>query len=449
MQKAQDLTQGKIGKTLLIFSMPIIAGMLLQTAFSIVDAFFVGMLGPLELAAVSIAFPIIFIFIAISSGLEIGTNALVSQAVGKNDLKKAGNFSVHAIILAGVLAAIVTVASFAFAGPAFRLMTNDETVISLAFQYSTPLFACAIFAFIWAVSDALLRAEGDSKTPMKNLVFAIALNCIFDPLLIFGIGPFPMLGLFGAAITDVFGNIIAAALNFRHIFSGKAKVKLPLKGFKPNLGKMKELLSVGFPATVSTSISAIGFLLMTAVVGAFGSLAIAAYGIGMRINSISVLPSVGMESAVASFAGQNYGAKNFGRAKKVGVYGAKISLALAGAIAVILMLFPAQLTGIFTTDPEVIRMGAMYLSIVPLAYLLFGLYFPMQGAFQGVGKTWIVLATNIAYWAIALGLSFLLSAQMGIIGIWIALVSAATIEAVATILIFNSGAWLKQKKAKK
>jgi len=428
--------------------MPVIASMLLQTAFGIVDAFFVGMLGPLELAAISLSFPIVYIFIAIGTGLEIGTNALVSQAVGRKDLKKAGCFASNALFLAALLAVLVSIASIVIAPALFGLMSSDEKVVELAFQYSTPIFAGVIFTFAWFISDALLRAQGNSRTPMKNLAFAVVLNAILDPFLIFGIGPFPKLGLFGAAIVTVFADFVAAALNFAYIFSGSTMVKLELKNFRFDPGCIKHLVLVGLPVTVSSSISAIGFFLLTVIVGTFGSLAIAAYGIGMRINSISVLPVVGMESGVASFVGQNFGAKNFERAKKVAVFGTMLSLAFATAIAAVAILFPAQLAGIFTSDQTVIEFGKQYLLIVPLAYVLYGLYFSMQGAFEGIGKTWLVLATNIVYWATAVGVALLLSEQIGITGIWIAIVAAAALEAVAVIIIFYSGIWLKQSAKK-
>jgi len=444
-----DLTEGKIGKKLLFFSLPIIAGMMLQTAFNIVDAFFVGMLGPLELAAISLTFPVFFAFIAVASGLGIGANALVSQAVGRKDRRSANNFSEHAIFIGVVLGAVSGALGILSAPLLFTFMGADAQVLPLAVQYSTPIFAGVMLTFLWFVSDAILRAEGNSITPMKNLAIAVLLNAILDPLLIFGIGPFPRLGLFGAAITTVFSDLVAAALNFHYIYGKKSKVTLALKDFRPNAGCIGAMASIGLPAAVSQALSSVGFVLLTTLVGGFGAFAIAAYGVGSRVNSVAILPILGVESAVASFAGQNIGAKNFGRARKVTMLSAKISLAFAIAAAVAVLFFSEQIMRVFSQDPQVISIGKAFLSIAPLSFVFYGFYFALQGAFEGSGKTGLVLLTNIMYWAVAVGIAYALSQSIGITGIWVGIVLAAAIECVAVTAIFYSNIWLKPDKKKK
>ncbi len=445
---AQDLTQGKIGKTLLVFAAPIVAGMLLQTAFNLVDTFFIGMLGPLELAAISLTFPIFFVFIAISSGLGIGANALISQAVGEKNLKAANNFAEHAIILAVIFGIATGALGIIFAPALFALMGADKQVLEYSMQYAVPIFAGVVFTFLWFVSDAILRAQGNSRTPMVNLAIAVALNAVLDPFFIFGIGPFPRWGLFGAAIVTVFADMLSALLNFRYIYSKNSKINLSLKAFKPNLACMKSMISIGLPASISQALSAAGFTILIGLVGTFGSYAIAAYGIGMRITSVIILPIVGIESAVASFVGQNVGAKSFSRAKQVGWFAAKASLALSILLAAITILFPEQIVRVFTKDASVISMGKNYLSIVSFAYIFYGFYFPFSGAFQGTGKTMLVLATNIAYWAVAVGIAAMLSKTMGLQGIWIGITAAAALELIAVTAIFKSGIWLKPGKKK-
>jgi len=443
-----DLAEGEIGKKLLFFSLPIIAGMMLQTAFNLVDTFFVGMLGPLELAAISLTFPVFFAFIAVASGLGIGADALVSQAVGRKDWHTANNFSEHAIFISAVLGAVSGALGILAAPFLFTFMGADAQLLPLAMQYSVPIFAGVIFTFLWFASDAILRAQGNSTTPMKNLAIAVVLNAFLDPLLIFGIGPFPRLGIFGAAITTVFADFIAAALNFHYIYGKKSKVTLALKDFRPNIGCIKEMVSIGLPASVSQALSSVGFVLLTTLVGTYGVFAIAAYGVGSRVNSMVILPIVGIESAVASFAGQNIGAKNFARARKVAMLSAKISLAFAMAAAALLILFSEQAMRLFTQDPQVISIGKSYLLIAPLSFVFYGFYFALQGAFEGSGKTALVLLTNIMYWAIAVGIAYVLSGAIGITGIWAGIVLAAAIECVAVTAVFRSNAWLKPGKKK-
>ncbi|MFA4855345.1 MAG: MATE family efflux transporter [archaeon] len=444
----QDLTQGGIGRTLVVFSMPIVAGMLLQTAFTLVDTFFIGMLGYFELAAISIAFPLFFVFIAISSGLDIGANALISQAVGAKDYKTANNFSEHAVFLAAVFGIVTGGLGIVFAPAVFTFLGADATVLPLAMQYAVPIFAGVIFSFLWGISDAILRSQGNSKTSLQNLAIAVVLNAVLDPFLIFGIWPFPRLGLFGAAITTVFADFVAALLNFLYIYGPKSGITLALRDFRPNLNCVKRMIKIGLPTSISQTLSSIGFMALMVFVSVFGPPAIAAYGVGMRINSLAVLPIYGMEVAVASFVGQNIGAKNADRAKKVTLLGAKMSFvfALLGAIAI--MLFSEQIMQVFTSDPQVISIGKQYLTVVPLAFLFYGFYFVLQGAFEGAGKTVFDLATNIVYWITAVALAFVLSdiAGLGLLGIWIAIVAAAVIESIAVTVIFCSGIWLKPGK---
>lgn len=440
---AKDFTQGSVGKKLILFSFPIIAGMLLQTAYNIVDTVFIGMLGAKEIAAVSLTFPVVFIFIAVASGLGTGANALISQAIGKKKNHDANNFAEHALFLGTGMGIAIAVLGILFSPIVFAFMGADAEVLPLTIEYSTPIFVGLIFMFAWFISDSILRAQGNSKIPMRNLAISVVINIVLDPILIFGLGPVPALGLKGAAFATVFSRMLAAVLNFLYIYTPKSTISLSLHEFKPSLGCIKKMLAIGLPASAAQTLTAGGFALLMGIVGSFGSTAIAAFGIGLRVNSVVIMPMVGLSIAVTSFVGQNIGAKQFERAKRVSLLARRMTLGISLALGIVVLVFPEEIMRVFTQDPELVAIGKTYLTISPFAYILFGSYFAFYGAFQGAGKTHLPLITNLVYWTVAVLAATTLSQTIGIEGIWLAFVLASGIEALLINRIFWSNAWLK------
>jgi putative MATE family efflux protein len=427
------------------FSAPIVVAIFLQLAYDVIDTIYIGMLGAEELAAISVSFPVIFVFIAIAAGMGIGANALIAQSVGRKDLRTATMLSEHALFLGVVGALILGLLSIVFAPQLFSFMGAEGRVLKLTIEYSTPIFFGLVFLFSWFVSDAILKSQGNSKTSLNSLAASVALNVVLDPLLIFGLGGLPALGLQGAAIATVLSRTVAVILNFAYIFK-RSSIKPSLAGFKPRIGCIRNILVVGLPAASSKMLSASGFILLTAVVGSFGSYALAAFGIGMRINSIVIMPLIGITSGLVSLVGQDIGSGNIERAKRTTWIATYLCLAYAFTFAAIVMFVPEWLLRVFTSDEAVITIGITYFQIVPLAYILYATYFSFIGAFQGAGKTYLALATNIAYWMVAILLAYILASQIGLTGVWWGIVSAAAVETVLVMIIYRSNIWLKREK---
>jgi putative MATE family efflux protein len=442
-----DLTQGSVGKKLLVFSLPIMMGMLLQTAYNIIDAIYIGMLGPQELAAVSITFPVIFVFISVAGGLGIGANALMAQAIGRKHVQAANNIAEHAVFLGPILGIILAALGILFSPQIFTFMGADQALLDLTLTYSTPIFIGMIFMFVWFISDAILRAQGNSKTPMINLGVSVVLNIFLNPILIFGLFGVPALGLFGAAMATIFSRVIAAALNFIYIYTPKSIISLDFKAFKPRMDYVKQILFIGLPASGTQSLTALGFMLLTSLVGGFGSFALAAFGVGMRVTSVVMLPLIGLTSGLISFVGQNIGVRDFERAKRVTWLATKMAFFISLFMAVAIYLLRENIMLVFTQDATVIAIGVSYLSIMPFAYIFYGLYHVIFGAFQGAGKTVLTFQANLVYWVLAVALAFYLSGSQGLEGIWWALVIAAVLELFVVAGIYWSGAWLKNIKS--
>ncbi|MFH1588198.1 MAG: MATE family efflux transporter [Candidatus Diapherotrites archaeon] len=445
--KKRNLTEGSIAKNLLFLAAPIVLGMMLHSAFNIIDTIFIGMLGANELAAVAITFPVVFVFIAMASGLSIGATVLISQSIGANDLKNASNAAEHSLLLALVIGVLIAVLGILFSEPIFVFMGADANILPLTIQYSQLIFIGFIFLFIGFIAQGILQAEGDSKTPFKFNLIAVILNVVLDAILIFGLIGFPAMGIVGAALATVISRSIGAFLMIAFLLRGKAQTKacFNLKYFKFDLGIVKKLFALGIPASIGNITSSIGMILLMSFIGVFGSHAIAAYGIGLRIDSIARMPIIGLMSAVVAITGQNIGAKNFERINKTVKIALGLVLITMIPATIIMISFPELLFGIFSSDANVLSAGAEYLSIVAFSYVFFGIAFISMGALQGAGKT-ILSALLIALnWILVLLFAFYLKDSMGLIGIWYSILAATILFTGVSGIIYLSKIWLRNK----
>ncbi len=440
----RDLTSGSIGKTLVLFALPIMAGFALQTAFNIIDTFFIGMLGPEELAAVSITFPVVFIFIALASGLSIGTMALVSHAVGAKKIKEAGNIAEHSLLLALAVGLVVAFLGISFSAPLFGFMGATGEVIPLTKAYSDLIFIGFVFLFIGFIGQGILQAGGNSTTPLKFNFIAVVLNIALDAVLIFGLFGFPRMEIVGAALATVISRSIGAGLIILYLVSNKSKIKLCPKSFRFDFGIMRRIISIGTPSSLGQSITSIGMVLLMSIVGAFGTFAIAALGIGMRLDSLAFLPVIGLASATISVVGQNLGARNIERAKETISIAAKIAIILSLIVSVFFLSFPAQVFSVFSSSAEVVEIGTVYLSIVALSYGFSGMLFIYNAGFQGAKRTGLSAGIILFMWTLSLSVSFALSRLIGLHGAWYGALVSFIAAAMLAFAILKSGYWLKK-----
>jgi len=438
----RDLTVGGIRRTLFHMGWPLMLGMLFQTAFNIIDTIFVGMLGPNELAAISLTFPVVFIFIAIASGMAVGATALVSQAIGAGRLKEADNIAEHSLLFALVLGVLIAVLGILFSPPLFVFMGANAEILPLTMSYANIIFGGFIFLFVGFMAMSLIQAQGNTVIPMVYQVAAVILNIILDPIMIFGWFGFPALGLPGAALATILSRIIMTLLNFLHLYLGKTKIKLKPRDFSLDFGIIKRIVFVGFPASIGQSINSIGMILLMALVGGFGPMAIAAYGIGMRLDALVLLPIIGLVHAVIAIVGQNYGKKEFMRAALTVKYASYFNIAMALFFGAVMFLFPALFFIPFTTEKAIISIGISYLSIVAFSYVFKGAMFAYNAGFMGTGKTFISMLLIAGNWALTLGIGWALIPTYGLDGIWIGILAASILTAGAGFAVFKSGKWL-------
>jgi len=445
----KDLTTGSISKNILSLAWPMMVAFLLHTGFNIVDTIFVGRLSAIALAAVSITFPVVFLIIALAAGIGVGVSSLIARLLGAGKEEEANNAAEHALLLALVLAIFFTIFGATLSKPLFRLIGATPEMMPFVLQYVYIIFWGSFFMFFAFMSNAILRGEGDMKTPMKIMVLSTVINIILDPLLIFGIWIFPRMGVAGAALATVISRSIAAFVVLRYLLKGNAHIKLDFKNFKFKFKIIKDILSVGIPASLSESVMALGMFFMMKIVAFFGPLAIAAYGIASRLDMVALLPSIGIATAVITIVGHNVGAKKFERAEKTAWTATLMAMVFMELIGTVFFFFPEFWIGIFNKNIEIIIYGSSYIRIMGLLYMFIGISIVLSSAFQGAGfGAPSLVLTVLRLFVLAIPLAYFLSRIYGVIGVWWGIAVSTVVVAVVAAIWFSLGKWKKGRVVK-
>lgn len=443
-ERKKDLTKGKIFRTLFVLAAPIVFGMALNTAFNIVDTFFIGMLGSEQLAAISVTFPVVFIFIAVASGLAIGSTALVSQSIGARKRREASNIASHSMIIGSVSGILIALAGFTFAPPLFQFMGVSGHVLEMTVQYANLIFFGFVFLFVGFIAQGIIQADGDTVTPTRNLAISVTMNIVLDPLLIFGFGPIPAMGLVGAGAATVLSRSVVAFLNIFHILSGRTSVSIRRECFSPDLGILRRIVVIGIPSSISNSINSVGMILLMSFVGVFGTAAIAAFGVGLRLETLAILPVIGLSHAVIPFVGQNLGGGEAHRAEKSVSYASYAVISFMLLFSAVWFFLPEWLFSPFTSDPQVLSVGADYFRIVAFGYVFLGLNFILGSALQAAGRTDYQLLVNAIRWVFTIIIAYALMNIIGINGIWVGFPLGNFIGFLIALAFLKSGLWLRR-----
>jgi len=437
----KDLTEGSILRTIISTSWPMMVAFALHSAFNIVDAYFVGKISAAALAAVSVSFPVVFLIISLSTGVGVGTTSLIARFVGAKELKRAGDVAEHAFVIAVLLSVLFTVAGIASAGTLFNLMGVSSEVKDMACDYIHIILFGSPFFFLAMVGNAIIRGEGEMKYPMYAMGFAAILNIVLDPLFIFTFG----WGVSGAAWATVLSRSTAVFIVVLYFLSERTWIKLRFGRFSFNWEYVKGIFSVGLPSSLSNLSMSLGMFLLTAIVAGFGTEALAAFGIGFRLDSIAILPAIGVSVAVVSLVGQNVGARQYKRAEEMTYKAGLMATSIMAVIGVVFILFPEPIVGLFNRDPLVVEYGASFLRIVPLTYFFVGVSIVISGAFLGSGHAIPSLTlTLLRVIVLNVPLAYLLSKSMGVAGVWVGIFLSSLAASIAAIAWFRRGTWKKK-----
>jgi len=413
------------------------ASMITSALYSIVDIFWVARLGYQAIAALTIVWPYFILVIAVSVGTGVGINALVSRRFGERHIEAANHVAGQIFSLAGFFGVIFLLAAVFFAESILVMSGATPDIIDFATQYLTVLGFGMPFLFFGVIASSLLRGSGEALRPMIFMIAGTVTNIILDPLLIFGIGPFPEMGIRGAALATVISQLLSAGLYFYYIVARKSAYRVKLACLRPSLPILRDIYRVGFPSMTMMITESVAFALVNNVLSAFGSVAIAAVGIGFRILDLAWMPMYGVSQGLLPIVGFNFGArlwKRLWRAVKL----ASVGLALFSVPALVLLeIFAPQLIGIFSDDPELMAIAVPAMRIILSALVVVGPSILFITTFQGLskGKDALILSL-VRQFIFLVPLLFLLPRIWGINGVWLSLPISDTLA------FLVSGLWL-------
>ncbi|MBI5375506.1 MAG: MATE family efflux transporter [Candidatus Schekmanbacteria bacterium] len=443
-----DLTEGNISKNLWSLASPMIISQIVQTVFYIADLIFVGMVGSTAIASVSIATIFMMTLSTAAHGLSIGTTAIIARLVGQRKDDEAAFIAGQSIMLCFLLGAAIGIPAY-FKGEAlFGFLGANEELVKVGVGYFK-ISLLGIFAlFLQFITSSIFRATGEARISMLLTLMATALHFIFDPLLIFGIGPFPKLGVNGAAYASIIALVISSATGTIMLLSGSYRIKVVAKDFTINLSALWRIFKIAIPAASRRLIRDAARMVMMKIVAIYGTSAIAAYGIGMRLDMIAMLPGMGLSAATSTLVGQNLGAGKPENSEKSTWISVKHLSLIMSVFAVIFFVFAPYIISMFDRASNVISAGTEYMHYISISYIFVAIIMVIGGAFNGAGDAMSPLViSGSAAWILQLPLAGLLATKMsfGPAGIWGAILLSAIIESAAFLIWFKQGNWKLKK----
>ena len=377
------LTEGPVGRTLVEKAVPMLLGIASIIFFNIVDTFWVGQLGAVPLAAMSFTFPITYVVLSLAMGMGIGATSVISNAIGHGDFSRVRRLTTDSLFLANILVLVLAVIGLVTQGPLFTLIGAEPDTLPLIKAYMTPWYLGVGFLVIPMVGNSAIRATGDMKTPALIMAVVGIVNAVLDPFLIFGIGPFPRLELFGAALATVISwlcSFVAAfwVLGYRERLLDFARPRLAVLW-----ASWKEILHVALPAAGTNILTPLAGAVLTRIVAEQGTEAVAAWGVAGRIESLALVGIMALSTAMTPFAGQNLGAGRCDRLREAVRFAMAASVVWGLGVAVVLGVGAPAIAAIFSDNSQVVRLVVRFLFIVPLSYTLLGVGLLVSSFYNG------------------------------------------------------------------
>ncbi|HEV2494549.1 MAG TPA: MATE family efflux transporter [Terriglobia bacterium] len=444
----QDFTTGSINRAILLLAIPMVLEMAMESLFAVVDVFWVAHLGSNAVATVGLTESMIILVASVALGLSLSTTAMVARRIGEKDHEGAAVAAVQAIAI-GLLVALVVGAIGVADGPALlRLMGAPPDMIRVGSSYTRIMLGGSATVVLIYLNNAIFRGAGNAAIAMRVLWFANLVNLILDPCLIFGLGPFPRLGVTGAATATTIGRGLGVVFQFVVLARGTDRIRIGLKQLRLNLGVMARLVRVSITGILQFLIAHTSWIALVRIVAMFGAAAIASYTIAIRIVIFAILPSWGMSNAAATLVGQNLGAREPERAEKsvwkTGFY----NMVFLGALGVFFILFAEPVIRLFTTDPAIVPLAASCLRLLSYGNIFYAYGMVMVQAFNGAGDTVTPTIVNVfCYWFWEIPLAYYLAIHTGLQarGAFLSIPIAEGTLAIVSMILFRRGRWKTQQ----
>lgn len=447
----QDYTQGSIRKAVFLLAIPMILELGFESVFAVVDMYFVSHLPNSKnaIATVGLTESVISLVYTIAIGLSTAATAVVARRIGEKNPEAATHAGAQAIIISMMVAIVLSVLGIVFAADILRLMGAAPIVVEEGTSFTRIMMGGSTVIILLFLINGIFRGAGDAAMAMRSLWIASIINIILCPLLIYGYGPFPELGLKGAAIATTIGRGAGVAYQCYHLFNGSRSIKMKLPHFKWDAPIIKTLFEVAWPATLQFFIQSGSWIVLAWLVSVTGGTdASAGYQVAIRNVVFFILPAWGLSNAAATLVGQNLGAKEPLRAEQSVLLTTKYNSIFMAAVMLLFLFFASPIISIFTNEPEVHRFGVMSLQIMGSGYVFYGIGMVMIQALNGAGDTKTPTWINfICFWLFQIPLGYLLAKTFGLgpVGAFIAIPVAETLIALTAWYYFKKGKWKEVK----
>ncbi|MEM1170939.1 MAG: MATE family efflux transporter [Cyanobacteria bacterium P01_H01_bin.35] len=382
----QQLTEGKIIPLLLKLTLPMVWGVFAIVGFNIIDTYFVGQLGTKELAAMSFTFPVVTLLGSVSMGLGAGAASVISRAIGEGERYKVKRLTTDSLTLSLLIVGILVVVGLATIDPVFTALGAKAEILPLIRQYIETWYLGVIFLVVPMVSNSAINATGNTLITSMVMTLAGIVNAVLDPILIFGVGAIPAMGLQGAALATVISRAITLVASLFVLHYREKMICWELPSFKVILRNWQNILYIGIPATGTNMITPISMTFITSLMASYGTAAVAGFGVASKVEIFSIILPLALSASFGPFVGQNWGAKKYDRVHFSLRLGFQFCLFWGFIVAIALGIGGSWVAAIFDKDPEVVKVAAKYLLIVPISYGAVGIILISSVTFNALGK---------------------------------------------------------------
>jgi len=446
MGTSQDFTEGSLGRAIVLLAVPMVLEMCMESLFGVVDVFWVAHLGADAITTVGLTETCMMVLYVIALGLSMGATALVARRIGEKDEAAAGLVAVQAIVVGLLVAAATAIAGYASGPNLLRLMGGSEDVVRIGAGYTRMMFAGSATIFLLFLVNAVFRGAGDAATAMRALWIANIVNICLNPCLIFGVGPFPKLGVTGSAVGTTIGRGIGVLFQLWILTSARSRLVIGARQLRLDLGVMLRLVRLSLTAMFQYMVQMASWIGVVRIMAVFGSAAVAANTLAIRVIVFAILPSWGMSNAAATLVGQNLGAGKPDRAEKsvwrTGFY----NMLFLGGVGLVFIAFAERIIALFTTDPAVAPLAVTGLRVLSYGYVSYAWGMVVTAAFNGAGDTTTPTVLNLfCFWVCQIPAAWLLAfhTSLGPRGVFVAVIIGDTLLAITSILLFRRGRWKK------
>ncbi len=440
----RDYTTGPVGPALVMLSVPMVLEMAMESLFAVVDVFFVSRVSADAVATVGVTETMLTIVYTVAMGLGIGATAVVARRMGEKNDEGAAQAAAQSIALGALVAGAVGAFGYFNAAALMRAMGATPSMIESSLGYTQVMFAGNITVTLLFLINAIFRGAGDPAIAMRMLWIGNAINMVLDPILIFGLGPVPAMGVTGAAIATNIGRGVAVMLQLWMLGSGRSRIQITWRHVELVPSVMWNVCRLSGSGFLQILIDTSSYIGLVRVIATFGSDALAGYTIGIRLVIFAILPAWGLSNAAATMVGQALGAKDPDRAEASAWTAGKYNAIVLGAVSVIFIVFAPWIVSNFSSDPAVTPYAITCLRIVSLGFVLFAYGLVFTQSFNGAGDTWTPTWINLGcFWLFQIPLAWLLAIRwnMGPKGVFIAMTVAFSLLAIVSGVIFRRGTW--------